>query len=371
MFVLSVLATAAVSAFALTVYGIASFGEGMMYQILLQVCSRIDSSVCDGDISTSTLTLSLSAMLTNPIQLWILREHVDWKLGRNLALFQGIGVVIGVRILFLTSSLILPHILGLIMFFVMSQKVTTDVCLVARGASLEQEVLKKYELVSTKNYATVWLVGLASGLLSGMYGTAGPPLIIFFSTINLEKNIVRGTVSFCDNVINFCRISSFAINFMLQGHDSNSEYGQMSLGQLAIMYMAVTSGAMTGLGIGNTLTKYVNQFAFKYLVLLILGVGSVLLSSVGMSTADVVVVALALLTVFITWNVVAFLFVRQQSLRHLGASDSSIARIEYYRLPLGKYEEDSMELTALHPGQGVNLGDPTLDDEDDAEYGRI
>ena len=169
MFIETVIATALVTSLALTVYGIASFGEGMMFQVLLQVCNRLDSTVCDGDLATSTLTLSLSAIFTNPIQLWILRDFVDIELGKNLAFFQAIGVIIGVRLLFMNQSLLLPHLLGLLLFLIMLQKVAADVSVFAAGELISQVPIKKYKFLKYKNYLIVWCTGLISGLLSGIY----------------------------------------------------------------------------------------------------------------------------------------------------------------------------------------------------------
>lgn len=168
MFLLTVLATSVVTAVSLTVYGIASFGEGMMFQILLQVCNRVNGNVCDGNVSTSTLTLSLSAIFSNPIQLWILRDLVDWELGKHLAIFQALGVVIGVKILFISQTLLLPHLLGVLLFVVMLQKVMTDVSAFASKSHSEHTPIKKYIFSSSWTYIAVWATGLASGLLSGV-----------------------------------------------------------------------------------------------------------------------------------------------------------------------------------------------------------
>ena len=167
MLLSTIVVTAAVTVVAMTVYGIASFGDGLMFQILLQMCSRIDHSVCDGDISTSTLSLSLSALFTNPIQLWILKDHADWRLGRHLAFFQAIGVAVGVRVLFISKSLLLPHLLGLLLFLILCQKVMSDVCALSQDTPRQIIYGQVYAFESAKHYVVVWLTGLTSGLLSG------------------------------------------------------------------------------------------------------------------------------------------------------------------------------------------------------------
>jgi hypothetical protein len=78
-------------------------------------------------------------------------------------------------------------------------------------------------------YVTMWATGISSGLLIrcrlvvllrfvcscdscaalcclvvGLFGAAGSPLVIFSASINLEKNVNRGTVT-------FCRVAAFAM----------------------------------------------------------------------------------------------------------------------------------------------------------------
>lgn len=167
MLYMTVFAISVVAAVALVVYGVASFGEGMMFQILLQLCSRIDGRVCDGNIATSTLSLSLAAVFTNPMQLWILREHVDWELGRNLAAAQAVGVVVGVRLLFVLHSPLISRFLGLLLFLILLQKISNDVIALASDSSTELVTMKKFQFLTFRSYLTVWFTGILSGILSG------------------------------------------------------------------------------------------------------------------------------------------------------------------------------------------------------------
>lgn len=168
-------------------------------------------------------------------------------------------------------------------------------------------------------------------MFSGMYGTAGPPMIIFFATVNIEKDITRGTVSFCDNVINFFRISSFVYNFLTNGGESASEYGDLSVKQLLVLWAAVTCGAMLGLTLGNYISSYVNQFVFKYMVLFILGIGSVLLASVGMDSENLMIVAVSAVVVFVVANSAAFFVLRKRADSN-SCGSSQLSSIEYQRV---------------------------------------
>jgi uncharacterized membrane protein YfcA len=167
MHLLSVVALSVVASFALCVYGIASFGDGMIFQVLLQMCNRVDSTICDGYVGTATLSLSISLFFTSPLQLFVMRKHVDWQLAIHLAIFQAIGAVVGVRILFIYYSLILPRILGAVLYSVLLQKILADVRSHVKDPSRTIRPLKKYLFTSWTSHFIVWITGFSSGLLSG------------------------------------------------------------------------------------------------------------------------------------------------------------------------------------------------------------
>jgi uncharacterized membrane protein YfcA len=261
----------------------------MLMQVLLQACHRIDGNLCDGNISTATLSISIALFLACPAQLFFLKKHVDWKLAIQLSIFQAFGAVAGVRILFLFHSIVLPRILGAILFLVLLQKVCyTDMRSRASEDSLTIQPLRKYPFNSWTNYAVVWTTGLSSGLLSGMFGAAGPPLIIFSSAVNLDKDTTRGTVAFCDVVINFSRITAFIYN-IAYASSTNGAAGDKSFESYSqhewVLYCGmVSAGALTGLCCGNVLAAHVDQSLFRSILLSILGMGSVMLGTVGMSS---------------------------------------------------------------------------------------
>jgi hypothetical protein len=177
-------------------------------------------------------------------------------------------------------------------------------------------------------------------LVVGLFGAAGPPLIIFSASINLEKNVTRGTVAFCDVVVNTCRVAAFAIALWSRrgrGPDaaeegdrgSGSELESFSNGEWTLLCTCVTTGALCGLGVGNLLADRVNQFCFKYILLTILAGGAVMLASAGMSgrqmgemvAAEIAVGATSVLAVY-------YYFRRPVRLSSSGGAGSKVGALE-------------------------------------------
>jgi uncharacterized membrane protein YfcA len=141
--------------------------SGMTFQVLLQACNRIDSDICDGNVATATLSLTIALIFTSPIQLYVLQQYVDWKLALNLSACQGIGVFLGVNLLMLNIGVTLPRFLGGLLYVVLLQKVLADVYAAVTDPFVSAVPMKNYVFASWLNYVTVWATGISSGLLSG------------------------------------------------------------------------------------------------------------------------------------------------------------------------------------------------------------
>lgn len=143
------------------IYGIASFGNGLVFHVGWQVCSRISIDLCSGSTTTASIIISFATMIVAPIQAIVMWKTVDWKLFANLSLPQLIATGCGISLTNMSSPWF-PRGLGLIMFFVASFRLLSG--LKTGPSSLPCE---KFEFNSPKSYLIVWFTALSSGLLSG------------------------------------------------------------------------------------------------------------------------------------------------------------------------------------------------------------
>lgn len=270
------LSISAINFIAILVYSISSFGNGLIFHMGWQICSRLSGGhVCNGLISTTNILVTLAALLVLPLQLYILRAHVDWSLACHLSITQQIGVFIGMYVAFSIHSDWIARGLGVSMFLVAIQKMMSEIRLLKLN---ENEVAtSRYQWKNSQNYALVWVVGLSSGLFGGLYAAGGPPLMYFVASINLDKNVCRGTVAFLYLVENFARI--IYILFMVPDEKALG----IPVSVLFISAAVLTITSLIGLLVGNLVSEQINQRCFRYLILVVLGLGSVLLTTTGCS----------------------------------------------------------------------------------------
>ena len=265
------------------IYSISSFGNGMLFHIGWQFCARLSNmEVCSGTIATASILITIAAFVLLPIQMAMLFDHIDWKLGMHLSVCQQVGVFIGMYVSFTMHSDWLARGLGISMLIIAIQKAIAEINTIDTGVNPES--VYRYDFKGIRNYMAVWGVGLSSGFFGGLYAAGGPPLMWFVATTNLEKDVCRGTVSFLYLVENIGRIV-FLIISMPQDEILNLGWPYF----LAVL-AGLTATSMTGLMTGSSMVGRINQQNFRYIVLFMLGFGSLLLSSTGCSDFETLVI---------------------------------------------------------------------------------
>lgn len=279
---------------AVVCYAISSFGNGILYVIGWQMCSRF-SSICSGLIPLAVIHISVACSLLLPAQAIILRKRINWKLAFHLFITQQIGLYFGIYALFSFTSVWLPRFLGLTFLCVAMHKLQQETKLVK-----EKTVIvpcdHMYTFTSWREYGLVWITGLTSGVFGGMFATSGPPVMLFVSYVNLDKNETRATIAVTSCLENIARL--VFILFWQTDYDVHS----VSFLYLALL-LIVSSGL--ALGIGNAVAKYVNQTIFRYIMLLLLTLGSVMLLTTGLDTFISISVFVLCMFLFATYVMVS------------------------------------------------------------------
>lgn len=284
-----------INLFAITIYSISSFGNGLLYHMGWQVCERTSSEevaqLCTGDIATANIHITVAAFLLLPVQLWLLFDHVDWKLGIHLSITQQLGVFSGMWLVFYIHSDWVARFLGFTMLATAVQKGFVELKLARRPDSEDDApVVTRYEFSSWNDYIAVWFIGLTSGLFGGLYAAGGPPLMYFVTHINLEKNTCRGTVAFLYLIENIGRV---VFIFLIRQDPSASFHDPIFLYTIC----ALTGSSLLGLGIGQCVSDQIDQKCFRYMILAVLSFGSALLGTTGfgLETGTWIVTAFSIL----------------------------------------------------------------------------
>jgi uncharacterized membrane protein YfcA len=291
VFLLSVAVSCFITFIAVAIYVLSSFGNGMIFHMGWQVCARLSGgSVCNGEISTATIMITIAAFFLLPIQLYMLLDMVDWKLGINLSFTQQIGVFLGMYVSFTVHSDWLARGLGMSMMVVAVQKTFSEIKSAKAGEA--KAAIQRFEFSRGMDYLLVWIVGISSGFFGGLYAAGGPPLMWFVATTNLDKNVCRGTVAFLYLIENFGRM------FFIYIFSPNDAVLVMPWFNIFALCVALACTSFCALYVGTVTASRVDQQCFRYLILAMLGVGSVLLITTGYTAVESLYIFLCTMVVY-------------------------------------------------------------------------
>jgi uncharacterized membrane protein YfcA len=135
-------------------------------------------------------------LLNLPAEIWVVSRSSRDVAWRGLAVIMA-GVLVGIPL----GSWILKHgnptflltLLGIVL------AVTGSAFLFAPG--------------SRQHRIPAWIaapVGLAGGVLTGLFGTGGPPLIFYYQLRGVDKNVFRGSLMSIFLVMTLVRVPSYA-----------------------------------------------------------------------------------------------------------------------------------------------------------------
>ncbi len=175
------------------VRGLSGFGSGLIAVPLLALRFPLPEVVpfmLIADFGAAGLVGGLSA------------HRVDWPEIRRLMPATVIGVVIGTHLLVaLPPALLLTILGGFVLAFAL------------RSLLLRQNGF----VVASKHWA--WPAALSGGAVSGLFGTGGPPYVIYLSHRIQDKGALRATLSALFFLEGLLRIITFLLAGLLLGHE--------------------------------------------------------------------------------------------------------------------------------------------------------
>jgi uncharacterized protein len=183
------LATALVVAAATAIYVLLGFGSGL---IALGTLALILPDLRD--------VVVLLLLVSLPPEVWVVastRRAVQWRGALLVLAGIAVGVPLGTALL---------------------DRVDPGLLLVALGAFL---VLAGLALLADPVRAVTfpsWTappVGLVSGVLSGLFGTGGPPLILYYRLAGVDKGTFRANLMAVFLVVTLVRLPSYAVAGLL------------------------------------------------------------------------------------------------------------------------------------------------------------
>jgi hypothetical protein len=172
----------------------------------------------------------------------------------------------------------------------LNNRSTRPVLTVGNTSTLEHTENDSYKVDTWERRAFVWAVGIAAGFLGGLFGTGGPPLMLFVTHVQLPKNVARGTLS-----LGFCAISFERLFlFLIYPPGRLDVYSDDKI----LMYDLIIIATLSSIYLGNISVKYVSETHFRRLIMCILSAGSVMMIASGTSVVLQVSMCAASLMLF-------------------------------------------------------------------------
>jgi uncharacterized membrane protein YfcA len=242
--------------------GATGFGDAILLYVLLAL---FGSSAPEGssDLREALLLITLGGLGSMGVQACILWNKVNWKLTFWLSVPVVIFTMVGMSSLQYLSAfvLILKRCLGLLFLTVAFYKTRLEINAKIGKESVGPRIVRD-PLGSGEDQLATLLAGSASGFLAGLYGTGGPPLMVWVATYKVPKDEWRASNAVVWLICNVFRL--FHLIFFQDLHETDA-FGLL----VVILAISGVLGAYAGAKISESMGDYL--FRVSIIVLLIFG----------------------------------------------------------------------------------------------------
>ena len=270
-------------------FALTTFGTAIIFQLGWQISYML--GIGSGNMSDALVNLSINEVLMATSQsLWLLTRKevkISWKFVANTSVWICGGVIAGVSSLELlvTSpyNVWLKRSLGLFLLIVAGlrtfvqryferkkrKRMQTETLMDQSDKEKNTTGVPNLRLVSTQ--CAIAVAFFSSGFLGGVFGVAGPPLMIYvlYYSDELEGAVWRTTCAVMRSIFSIVRLI-YLVGLGEIGRTSHwIEFGSMIL------------FGLIGLSVGNFLSKYLKDTQFQQIILVFLICGSVLMITSG------------------------------------------------------------------------------------------
>jgi len=214
------------------IQGITGFGFALIAVPLL--------SLFIPEIRNITPIIVIYSFLTNIIIVYESRHYIDFKKIMPLIIFGIIATPIGTFILLYVKVNTLKIIIG-------------SIITITAFA-----MFKSFKFKIKNQSISYGIVGLLSGFLNGSTGLSGPPVVLFLTNQNTDKDIFRANLSFYGIATNIFAI----IVFIAEG------IVNISVLNFTLLYLPAL---IIGVFIGIKVSTKINEIIFKNLTIYLIG----------------------------------------------------------------------------------------------------
>mmetsp|Transcript_49391 Transcript_49391/g.152334 ORF Transcript_49391/g.152334 Transcript_49391/m.152334 type:complete len:336 (-) Transcript_49391:30-1037(-) len=253
------------------------FGPAVLYEISWQLSAVL--GISSGALEAAVCNIVVQDAPCGILQLFILRKHFRWRLFALFSTPMLLAVPAGTMLLEHFGSSSWPkRALGVTFLAIAACQLLGN-----RSKGDGAAPSRNLEERSLRTTTTLVAVSLIAGFLRGFLGVAGPPVMAMLLFFYVERGVWR-------SVANSARVTMLIVQgSLLTLHQDLHPHCWP-------MYLALMSGGLIGLGLGNALAPRVDHTTFQSWLLLFLISGAVLMLCSGsrlLSAAAAALVACA------------------------------------------------------------------------------
>jgi uncharacterized membrane protein YfcA len=265
---------AAVAFVSEVMYGLTSFGPAIVFHLGFHALAL--AGLADGTVRQVVFSgMALPMLAVAVVQSALLGSGCHWRLLVGLGTFGALGTLLGTAaLLAVGTSVWLKRSVGVLLLGVWTHR-QREVCRRGRvlGESPAPHGAAPDPTRSTRAFCAALACGGAAGLLSGLTGVGGPPLMVFVAAHRRELHMHtwRATCAVLRLVLTGTRVAMM----VCLGSD-----GFLAPGE-AVQAGALCAASLSGLVLGNALATQLDERMFHTFILWFLLAGSLLLATAG------------------------------------------------------------------------------------------
>jgi uncharacterized membrane protein YfcA len=264
----AVLAAAFIISFAAEfAYGLTSFGPGIIFEVLWEICSLW--GIGSGLITDSIMMLVVMEITMGLVQSHHLFKTVNWSMVACISLPMAPSIVCGSELLARFDNVWLKRSIGCVLLLMALHQARGELC--AKTASQKEPT--KFQGWRVKSALAV--TGLCAGFMRGLFGIAGPPMMVFVTTFPVDQLEWRSSNGVMRVILN-----------LVQGVYVGVVQQNLNLREQWPVYIALLLGGLGGLVTGNTFAHRIDRVTFRRSLLVFLFYGSCLMCVAGFATAE-------------------------------------------------------------------------------------
>jgi uncharacterized membrane protein YfcA len=290
-------------------YGLTSFGPGIIFEVAWEICSLW--GLGSGTITGSIMMLVIMEVAMGLVQSYHLFKTVNWSMVAYISIPMAPAIVAGSELLARFDNDWLKRSIGCVLLLMAIHQVVGD-CFSKRKAETEAVEFKGWRVK-----AALVVTGACAGFMRGLFGIAGPPMMVFVTSFPVNQLEWRSSNAVMRVILN-----------LVQGVYVGVVQRNLSLRKQWPVYVALLLGGLCGLITGNTHAHRIDRSTFRCCLLVFLFYGSCLMCVAGFETVEkYVVYGIVAISMLAAIFLVTFAEVCRLRSNHVGGSAGAVGAV--------------------------------------------